>query len=152
MAMVTASVEDRTRKTNRPITLGHKSEKAFEGLFNDICLQDTRLAIPSEDGEKSAVIKIGEIDMNLHISSLMCWYGIHDPDRPVPVRKVGGELYADRPSKLCATLATLGRTKPRRRLHVRFAHAPGDTETSYQAESRPFLWQENNPTTYNLHG
>lgn len=64
------SVEDYERAVNELTgsTLGHKSEKAFEGLFNDMRLQDTRLGdTVSERTEKigKVIAKIGEIDMNL---------------------------------------------------------------------------------------
>ena len=64
------SVEDYERAVNELTgsTLGHKSEKAFEGLFNDMRLQDTRLGdTVAERTEKigKVIAKIGEIDMDL---------------------------------------------------------------------------------------
>ena len=64
------SIEDYERAVNELTgsTLGQKSEKAFEGLFNDMRLQDTRLGdTVSERTDKisKVISKIGEINMDL---------------------------------------------------------------------------------------
>ncbi len=63
------SVEDYERAVNELTgsTLGHKSEAAFAGLFDDMRLQDTRLGdTVSERTDKigKVIAKIGEIDMD----------------------------------------------------------------------------------------
>ena len=111
------SVEDYERAVNELTgsTLGNKSEKAFEGLFNDMRLQDTRLGdTVSERTEKigKVISKIGEIDMNLQDqqfdvlgTAYMILIGLFQSG----AGKKGGEFFTPTgPSKLCATLATLG--------------------------------------------
>ena len=156
------SVEDYERAVNELTgsTLGHKSEKAFEGLFNDMRLQDTRLGdTVSERTEKigKVIAKIGEIDMNLQDqqfdvlgTAYMILIGLFQSG----AGKKGGEFFTPTgPSKLCATLATLGLDE---------AKTVGDCTCgpgSMLLESQKhltkqkvghFYGQENNPTTYNL--
>ena len=111
------SVEDYERAVGELTgsTIGHKSEKAFEGLFNDMRLQDTRLGdTVSERTAKIAkvITKIGDIDMNLRDqqfdvlgTAYMILIGLFQSG----AGKKGGEFFTPTgPSKLCATLATLG--------------------------------------------
>ena len=156
------SVEDYERAVNElsGSTLGHKSEKAFEGLFNDMRLQDTRLGdTVSERTEKigKVITKIGDIDMDLQDqqfdvlgTAYMILIGLFQSG----AGKKGGEFFTPTgPSKLCATLATLGLDE---------AKAVGDCtcgsgsmllETQKHLTKQKvghFYGQENNPTTYNL--
>lgn len=156
------SVEDYERAVNELTgsTLGHKSEKAFEGLFNDMRLQDTRLGdTVSERTEKigKVIAKIGEIDMSLQDqqfdvlgTAYMILIGLFQSG----AGKKGGEFFTPTgPSKLCAILATLG---------LEEAKAVGDCtcgsgsmllETQKHLTRQKvghFYGQENNPTTYNL--
>ena len=64
------SVEDYERAVSQlsGSTLGHESEAAFSGLFDDMRLQDTRLGdTVSERTDKigKVIAKIGDIDMDL---------------------------------------------------------------------------------------
>lgn len=156
------SVEDYERAVSQlsGSTLGHKSEKAFEGLFNDMRLQDTRLGdtVAERTAKISKVIaKIGEIDMNLQDqqfdvlgTAYMILIGLFQSG----AGKKGGEFFTPTgPSKLCAILATLG---------LEEAKAVGDCtcgsgsmllETQKHLTKQKvghFYGQENNPTTYNL--
>ena len=156
------SIEDYERAVNELTgsTLGHKSEKAFEGLFNDMRLQDTRLGdTVSERTDKisKVISKIGDIDMNLQDqqfdvlgTAYMILIGLFQSG----AGKKGGEFFTPTgPSKLCATLATLGLDE---------AKAVGDCtcgsgsmllETQKHLTKQKvghFYGQENNPTTYNL--
>lgn len=156
------SVEDYERAVSKLTgsTLGHKSEKAFEGLFNDMRLQDTRLGdTVSERTDKigKVISKIGDIDMNLQDqqfdvlgTAYMILIGLFQSG----AGKKGGEFFTPTgPSKLCATLATIGLDE---------AKAVGDCtcgsgsmllETQKHLTKKKvghFYGQENNPTTYNL--
>ncbi|MBQ6519111.1 MAG: type I restriction-modification system subunit M [Anaerolineaceae bacterium] len=141
-------------------TLGNKSQKAFEGLFNDMRLQDTRLGdTVSERTDKIAkvIAKIGAIDMDLQDqqfdilgTAYMILIGLFQSG----AGKKGGEFFTPAgPSKLCAMLATLG---------LEEAATVGDCTCgsgSMLLETQKYLskqkvghfyGQENNPTTYNL--
>ena len=156
------SVEDYERAVNELTgsTLGHKSEKAFEGLFNDMRLQDTRLGdTVSERTDKigKVIAKIGEIDMNLQDqqfdvlgTAYMILIGLFQSG----AGKKGGEFFTPvGPSTLCATLASIGLDE---------AKTVGDCtcgSASMLLDIRKHLTtgkighyygQENNPTTYNL--
>ena len=156
------SVEDYERAVNELTgsTLGQKSEKAFEGLFNDMRLQDTRLGdTVSERTDKisKVVTKIGEIDMDLQDqqfdvlgTAYMILIGLFQSG----AGKKGGEFFTPvGPSTLCATLASIGLDE---------AKTVGDCtcgSASMLLDIRKHLTtgkighyygQENNPTTYNL--
>ena len=156
------SVEDYERAVGELTgsTLGHRSQKAFEGLFNDMRLQDTRLGdTVSERTDKIAkvIAKIGELDMNLQNqqfdvlgTAYMILIGLFQSG----AGKKGGEFFTPTgPSRLCATLATLGLDE---------AKAVGDCtcgSCSMLLETKKHLTkqkvghyygQENNPTTFNL--
>ena len=111
------SVEDYERAVNELTgsTLGHESEKAFSGLFDDMRLQDTRLGDSvSERTDKMAKVinKIAEIDMDLRDhefdvlgTAYMILIGLFQSG----AGKKGGEFFTPvGPSTLCATLATVG--------------------------------------------
>lgn len=156
------SIEDYERAVNELTgsTLGQKSEKAFEGLFNDMRLQDTRLGdTVSERSEKigKVISKIGEIDMDLQDqqfdvlgTAYMILIGLFQSG----AGKKGGEFFTPvGPSTLCATLASVGLDE---------AKTVGDCtcgSCSMLLDIRKHLTtgkighyygQENNPTTYNL--
>ena len=156
------SIEDYERAVNELTgsTLGQKSEKAFEGLFNDMRLQDTRLGdTVSERTDKisKVIAKIGEIDMDLQDqqfdvlgTAYMILIGLFQSG----AGKKGGEFFTPvGPSTLCATLASIGLDE---------AKTVGDCtcgSASMLLDIRKHLTtgkighyygQENNPTTYNL--
>ena len=156
------SIEDYERAVNELVgsTLGQKSEKAFDGLFNDMRLQDTRLGdTVSERTEKisKVISKIGDIDMDLQDqqfdvlgTAYMILIGLFQSG----AGKKGGEFFTPvGPSTLCATLASIGLDE---------AKTVGDCtcgSASMLLDIRKHLTtgkighyygQENNPTTYNL--
>lgn len=156
------SIEDYERAVNELTgsTLGQKSEKAFEGLFNDMRLQDTRLGdTVSERTDKigKVISKIGELDMDLQDqqfdilgTAYMILIGLFQSG----AGKKGGEFFTPvGPSTLCATLASIGLDE---------AKTVGDCtcgSCSMLLDIRKHLstgkighyyGQENNPTTYNL--
>lgn len=156
------SVENYERAVNELTgsTLGHKSEKAFEGLFNDMRLQDTRLGdTVSERTEKigKVITKIGEIDMNLQDqqfdvlgTAYMILIGLFQSG----AGKKGGEFFTPTgPSKLCATLATLGLDEAKTVGDCTCGSGSMLLETQKHLTKQKvghFYGQENNPTTYNL--
>lgn len=156
------SIEDYERAVNELVgsTLGQKSEKAFDGLFNDMRLQDTRLGdTVSERTDKisKVIAKIGDIDMDLQDqqfdvlgTAYMILIGLFQSG----AGKKGGEFFTPvGPSTLCATLASIGLDE---------AKTVGDCtcgSASMLLDIRKHLTtgkighyygQENNPTTYNL--
>ncbi len=156
------SVEDYERAVGELTgsTLGHKSEAAFAGLFDDMRLQDTRLGdTVSERTDKigKVISKIGEINMDLQDqefdvlgTAYMILIGLFQSG----AGKKGGEFFTPvGPSTLCATLASLGLDE---------ARTVGDCTCgsgSMLLDVRKhlttgrvghFYGQENNPTTYNL--
>ena len=156
------SVEDYERAVNSLTgsTLGHKSEKAFEGLFNDMRLQDTRLGdTVSERTEKigKVIAKIGDIDMDLQDqqfdvlgTAYMILIGLFQSG----AGKKGGEFFTPTgPSKLCATLATLGLDEAKTVGDCTCGSGSMLLETQKHLTKQKvghFYGQENNPTTYNL--
>ena len=156
------SVEDYERAVTELTgsTLGHKSEKAFEGLFNDMRLQDTRLGdTVSERTEKisKVITKIGDIDMDLQDqqfdvlgTAYMILIGLFQSG----AGKKGGEFFTPvGPSKLCATLATLGLEEARTVGDCTCGSGSMLLETQKHLTKQKvghFYGQENNPTTYNL--
>ncbi len=156
------SIENYERAVNELTgsTLGHQSEAAFSGLFDDMRLQDTRLGdTVKERTEKigKVIAKIGEIDMDLHDqefdvlgTAYMILIGLFQSG----AGKKGGEFFTPvGPSTLCATLASLGLDE---------ARTVGDCTCGsgsmlldvkkHLTTGRVghFYAQENNPTTFNL--
>ena len=156
------SIEDYERAVNELTgsTLGQKSEKAFEGLFNDMRLQDTRLGdtvLERTDKISKVIAKIGDIDMDLQDqqfdvlgTAYMILIGLFQSG----AGKKGGEFFTPvGPSTLCASLASVGLDE---------AKTVGDCtcgSCSMLLDIRKHLTtgkighyygQENNPTTYNL--
>ena len=156
------SVEDYERAVNELMgsTLGHKSEKAFEGLFNDMRLQDTRLGdTVSERTDKigKVIAKIGGIEMNLQDqqfdvlgTAYMILIGLFQSG----AGKKGGEFFTPTgPSKLCAILATLGLDEAKTVGDCTCGSGSMLLETKKHLTKQKvghFYGQENNPTTYNL--
>ena len=156
------SVEDYERAVNQLTgsTLGHKSQKAFDGLFNDMRLQDTRLGdTVSERTEKisKVISKIGEIDMSLQDqqfdvlgTAYMILIGLFQSG----AGKKGGEFFTPTgPSKLCAILATLGLDEAKTVGDCTCGSGSMLLETQKHLTKQRvghFYGQENNPTTYNL--
>lgn len=156
------SVEDYERAVGElsGSTLGHKSEKAFQGLFSDMRLQDTRLGdTVAERTEKigKVISKIGEIDMNLKDqqfdvlgTAYMILIGLFQSG----AGKKGGEFFTPTgPSKLCATLATLGLDEAKTVGDCTCGSGSMLLETQKHLTKQKvghFYGQENNPTTYNL--
>ena len=156
------SVEDYERAVNELMgsTLGNKSEKAFAGLFNDMRLQDTRLGdTVSERTEKigKVITKIGDIDMDLQDqqfdvlgTAYMILIGLFQSG----AGKKGGEFFTPTgPSKLCATLATLGLDEAKTVGDCTCGSGSMLLETQKHLTKQKvghFYGQENNPTTYNL--
>ncbi|MBQ3871441.1 MAG: type I restriction-modification system subunit M, partial [Clostridia bacterium] len=156
------SVEDYERAVSELTgsTLGHKSEAAFAGLFDDMRLQDSRLGdTVAERTDKigKVIAKIGGIDMDLQDqefdvlgTAYMILIGLFQSG----AGKKGGEFFTPvGPSTLCATLASIGLDE---------ARTVGDCTCgsgSMLLDVRKhlttgrvghFYGQENNPTTYNL--
>lgn len=156
------SIEDYERAINELTgsTLGHESEAAFSGLFDDMRLQDTRLGdTVAERSDKigKVIAKIADIEMDLQDqqfdvlgTAYMILIGLFQSD----AGKKGGEFFTPvGPSTLCATLATVGLDE---------AKTVGDCtcgSASMLLDVKKHLTtgrvghyygQENNPTTYNL--
>ncbi len=156
------SIEDYERAVNELTgsTLGHKSEGAFSGLFDDMRLQDSRLGdTVSERTDKigKVISKIGELNMDLSDqefdvlgTAYMILIGLFQSG----AGKKGGEFFTPvGPSTLCATLASLGLDE---------AKAVGDCtcgSASMLLDVKKhlttgrvghFYGQEYNSTTYNL--
>ena len=141
-------------------TLGHESELAFKGLFDDMRLQDTRLGdTVSERSDKigKVISRIQSIDMDINNqqfdilgTAYMILIGLFQSD----AGKKGGEFFTPvGPSTLCASLACVGLDE---------AKSVGDCtcgSASMLLDIRKHLssgrighyyGQESNPTTYNL--
>ena len=156
------SVEDFEKAINNLVgsTMGHESNKAFDGLFNDMRLQDSRLGETVADRTDMigrVMVKVSDIDFDLQDSQFdvlgtayMILIGLFASD----AGKKGGEFFTPTgPSKLCATLAALGLDE---------AKAVGDCtcgSASMLLEVQKhlttgkvghFYGQELNATTYNL--
>ena len=111
------SVEDFEKAINDLVgsTMGHESNKAFDGLFNDMRLQDSRLGETVSDRTEMigrVMVRVSDIDFDLQDSQFdvlgtayMILIGLFASD----AGKKGGEFFTPAgPSKLCATLAALG--------------------------------------------
>lgn len=156
------SVEDfeRTIRELDSSTMGHLSNKAFEGLFSNMRLQDSRLGETVADRTDMigrVMVQVSEIDFNLQDSQfdiLGTAYMILISFFASDTGKKGGEFFTPTgPSKLCETLAAL---------ELDEAKTVGDRTCGY-ASMLPevqkhlttgkvghFYGQEQNATTYNL--
>lgn len=156
------SIEDYEKAISELVgsTIGHESESAFIGLFDDMRLQDTRLGdTVSERTDKigKVIAKIGEIDMDLEDqqfdvlgTAYMILIGLFQSG----AGKKGGEFFTPTgPSTLCATLASLGLDEARTVGDCACGSASMLLDVRKHLKSGRvghFYGQENNPTTYNL--
>ena len=126
------SVEDFEKAINDLVgsTMGHESNKAFDGLFNDMRLQDARLGETVSD----------RTDM----------IGLFASD----AGKKGGEFFTPTgPSRLCATLASLGLDEAKTVGDCTCGSASMLLEVQKHLTTHKvghFYGQELNATTYNL--
>ena len=141
-------------------TMGHPSNKAFNGLFNDMRLQDTRLGDTVSDRTNlisSVMSRIAAIDFNLQESQFdvlgtayMILIGLFQSD----AGKKGGEFFTPTgPSVLCARLATLGLAEAKTVGDCTCGSASMLLEVKKHLTLQRvghFYGQENNSTTYNL--
>ena len=111
------SIEDFEKAVSELIgsTMGHESNKAFDGLFNDMRLQDPDLGDTVSDRTdliSRVMTRVNDIDFDLKDSQFdvlgtayMILIGLFASD----AGKKGGEFFTPAgPSKLCATLAAIG--------------------------------------------
>lgn len=156
------SVEDFERGIHDLVgsTMGHKSNKAFEGLFDDMRLQDTRLGetvVNRSDMIARVMVRVSEIDFNLQDSQFdvlgtayMILIGLFASD----AGKKGGEFFTPAgPSKLCAILAALGLDEAKTVGDCTCGSASMLLEVQKHLTTGKvghFYGQEQNATTYNL--
>ena len=156
------SIEDYERAINELTgsTLGHKSEAAFSGLFDDMRLQDSRLGDTVSDRSDKigkVISRIAEIDMDLEShqfdvlgTAYMILIGLFQSD----AGKKGGEFFTPvGPSTLCATLATVGLEEAKNVGDCTCGSASmllNVRDHLTKGRVGHFYGQENNPTTYNL--
>ena len=141
-------------------TMGQESESDFTGLFNDMKLQDPDLG--DSVSERTALIsqvitKVGMIDFKLDDAKFdvlgtayMILIGLFASD----AGKKGGEFFTPTgPSKLCATLATIGLEEARTVGDCTCGSASMLLEVQKHLTSGRvghFYGQEKNASTYNL--
>ncbi len=141
-------------------TMGQESESDFTGLFNDMKLQDPDLG--DSVSERTALIsqvitKVGLIDFKLDDAKFdvlgtayMILIGLFASD----AGKKGGEFFTPTgPSKLCATLATIGLEEARTVGDCTCGSASMLLEVQKHLTSGRvghFYGQEKNASTYNL--
>ena len=156
------SVEDYERAVSELIgsTMGHPSNKAFDGLFNDMRLQDTDLGDRVQDRTNlisKVILRISDINFNLQDAQFdvlgtayMMLIGLFQSG----AGKKGGEFFTPPgPAKLCAILATLGLDEAKTAGDCTCGSASMLLEVQkHLAKQRVghFYGQENNATTYNL--
>ena len=156
------SVEDFEKAINDLVgsTMGHESNKAFDGLFNDMRLQDSRLGETVSDRTEMigrVMVRVSEIDFDLQDSQFdvlgtayMILIGLFASD----AGKKGGEFFTPAgPSKLCATLAALGLDEAKTVGDCTCGSASMLLEVQKHLTTGKvghFYGQELNATTYNL--
>ena len=156
------SVEDFEKAINDLVgsTMGHESNKAFDGLFNDMRLQDSRLGETVADRTEMigrVMVRVSDIDFDLQDSQFdvlgtayMILIGLFASD----ARKKGGEFFTPAgPSKLCATLAALGLDEAKTVGDCTCGSASMLLEVQKHLTTGKvghFYGQELNATTYNL--
>jgi len=156
------SIEDLERAISEltASTMGHRSNKAFDGLFSDMRLQDTRLG--DTVSERTALIaavmkRIAEINFNLQDSKFdvlgtayMILIGLFQSS----AGKKGGEFFTPAgPSRLCAELAALGLDEAKTVGDCTCGSASMLLEVQKHLTTQRvghFYGQEDNATTYNL--
>ena len=156
------SVEDFEKAINDLVgsTMGHESNKAFDGLFNDMRLQDSRLGETVSDRTEMigrVMVRVSDIDFDLQDSQFdvlgtayMILIGLFASD----AGKKGGEFFTPAgPSKLCATLAALGLDEAKTVGDCTCGSASMLLEVQKHLTTGKvghFYGQELNATTYNL--
>ena len=156
------NVEDFEKATNDLVgsTMGHESNKAFDGLFNDMRLQDSRLGETVADRTEMigrVMVRVSDIDFDLQDSQFdvlgtayMILIGLFASD----AGKKGGEFFTPAgPSKLCATLAALGLDEAKTVGDCTCGSASMLLEVQKHLTTGKvghFYGQELNATTYNL--
>lgn len=156
------SVEDFEKAINDLVgsTMGHESNKAFDGLFNDMRLQDSRLGETVSDRTEMigrVMVRVSNIDFDLQDSQFdvlgtayMILIGLFASD----AGKKGGEFFTPAgPSKLCATLAALGLDEAKTVGDCTCGSASMLLEVQKHLTTGKvghFYGQELNATTYNL--
>lgn len=158
----TFSIEDYERAISEltASTMGQESESDFTGLFNDMKLQDPDLG--DTVSERTILIgqvinKVGMIDFKLDDAKFdvlgtayMILIGLFASD----AGKKGGEFFTPTgPSKLCATLATVGLSEARTVGDCTCGSASMLLEVQKHLSSGRvghFYGQEKNASTYNL--
>lgn len=156
------SVEDFEKAINDLVgsTMGHESNKVFDGLFNDMRLQDSRLGETVADRTEMigrVMVRVSDIDFDLQDSQFdvlgtayMILIGLFASD----AGKKGGEFFTPAgPSKLCATLAALGLDEAKTVGDCTCGSASMLLEVQKHLTTGKvghFYGQELNATTYNL--
>lgn len=158
----TFSIEDYEKAVSEltASTLGQESESDFSGLFNDMKLQDPDLGDSVSDRTElisQVITKVGMIDFKLDEAQFdvlgtayMILIGLFASD----AGKKGGEFFTPTgPSKLCATLATLGLDEAKTVGDCTCGSASMLLEVQKHLTNGRvghFYGQENNASTYNL--
>lgn len=141
-------------------TMGHESNKAFDGLFDDMRLQDSRLGATVSDRTEmisKVMLRVNDIDFDLQDSQFdvlgtayMILIGLFASD----AGKKGGEFFTPAgPSKLCAILATVGLDEAKTVGDCTCGSASMLLEVQKHLSTHKvghFYGQELNATTYNL--
>lgn len=156
------SIEDYERAISElsGSTLGHESEAAFSGLFDDMRLQDSRLGDTVSDRSDKigkVIARIAEIKMDLHDqefdvlgTAYMILIGLFQSD----AGKKGGEFFTPvGPSTLCTTLACVGLDEAKSVGDCTCGSASMLLDVKKHLTSGRvghFYAQEANPTTHNL--
>ena len=156
------SVEDLEKAISDLVgsTMGHESNKAFVGLFDDLRLKDSRLGATVSDRTamiSSVITRVAAIDFDLQDSQFdvlgtayMILIGLFASD----AGKKGGEFFTPTgPSKLCATLAAIGLDEAKTVGDCTCGSASMLLEVQKHLTTHKvghFYGQELNATTYNL--
>ena len=158
----TFSVEDFEKAIHDLVdsTRGHESNKVFDGLFNDMRLQDARLGETIADRTDMigrVMVKVSDIDFDLQDSrfdvlgaAYMILIGLFASN----ARKKSGEFFTPvGPSRLCATLASFGLDEAKTVGDCTCGSASMLLEVQKHLTTHKvghFYGQELNATTYNL--
>lgn len=158
----TFSIEDYEKAVSEltASTMGQESESDFTGLFNDMKLQDPDLGDSVSERTSlisQVIIKVGMIDFRLDDAKFdvlgtayMILIGLFASD----AGKKGGEFFTPTgPSKLCATLATIGLAEAKTVGDCTCGSASMLLEVQKHLSSGRvghFYGQEKNASTYNL--
>lgn len=156
------SVEDFEKAISELVgsTMGYESNKAFDGLFDDMRLQDSRLGETVADRTDMigrVMVRVSDIDFDLQDSQFdvlgtayMILIGLFASD----AGKKGGEFFTPAgPSKLCAILVALGLDEAKTVGDCTCGSASMLLEVQKHLTTGKvghFYGQEKNATTYNL--